>query len=331
MTAFRGFESLILRKMFNEQCSLIPSPMSKSKNNYSIVQFRKDYPDDRACLDKLLELKVGKNSCCKSCGHQTTYRPISTRKCYQCPRCYYQLYPCEGTIFENTKLPLIYWFYAIYLFTVSKNGISGYELQRQLNVTYKTAWRMLKQIRILCGKDNVLFEDGTFELDETFVGGKNKNRHKDKKVAYSQGRSFKDKTPVFGIYNRETLKVKTFVIPDTKRRTIQPLIKTHIPKQSYVMTDEWSAYYGLNCSYNHGVVDHGRKEYQRGEITTNRIENYWSVFKRTINGSYIHVSRKYLQNYADEVAFRFNYRLSNRPVFDRLLELVSLKPVLSSS
>lgn len=299
--------------------------MCKAKNNYSITQFRQDFPDDDACLDKIFKLRYENVSQCPNCDNHVEFRRITTRKCYQCPKCYHQLYPCKGTIFESTKLPLIYWFYAIYLFTVSKNGVSGYELQRQLGVTYKTAWRMLKQIRVLCASDSVEFLSGTVELDETFVGGKNKNRHADKKVKHSQGRSFKDKTPVFGIYHRETKKVKAFAIPDTKRRTIEPIIYKHIDTDVTIMSDEWFAYSNLSRSYNHEFVDHSRGEYVRGNVTTNRIENIWSVFKRTINGSYIHVSRKYLQLYADECCFRINHRNSEIPVFHSLLNLLSVE------
>ena len=296
--------------------------MCKNTNSYTIHQFNSEFPDNNACLDKLFDLRYGKLDNCLKCGESIIYRRIPTRKCYQCPKCYHQVFPCKDTIFQNTKLPLIYWFYSVYLFTVSKNGISGYEIQRQLGVTYKTAWRMLKQTRTLTSQDEVEFTSGIVELDDTFVGGKNKNRHKDKKVKNSQGRSFKDKTPVFGIYHRETKKVKNFVIPDTKGKTIKPIIYSHISKNVFIMTDEWGAYRGLDKFYKHDVVDHSKKEYAKGDTTTNRIENFWSVFKRTINGSYIHVSRKYLQLYVDECAFRVNHRNSDLPVFDCLLNLL---------
>lgn len=297
--------------------------MCKANNNYSILQFQKDYPDDSACLDKLFQLRYNKLSNCPDCNEAVTFRRVATRMCYQCPKCYHQIYPCKNTIFENTKLPLIYWFYSIYLFTVSKNGISAYEVQRQLGVTYKTAWRMLKQIRTLCGEDKTLFSHGTVELDETFVGGKNKNRHADKKVQRSQGRSFKDKTPVFGVFHRETKKVRAFVVENTQSKSIQPLIFEHIAREIRVLTDEWLAYKGLSKHYLHEFVDHSKKEYANGDVTTNRIENFWSVFKRTLNGSYIHVSRKYLQLYADECSFRVNNRNATTSVFYSLLNLLS--------
>ncbi|MNS94650.1 ISXO2-like transposase domain protein [compost metagenome] len=153
--------------------------------------------------------------------------------------------------------------------------------------------------------------EGTVEMDETFVGGKNKNRHKDKKVKQSQGRSFKDKTPVFGMLQRSSpSRVICRVVPDTKAKSIQPIITEKVKKNTTVMTDEWQAYNGLEARYNRFFVDHGRGQYaDEGGVTTNRIENFWSCFKRTLNGAYNNrVSSKHLQRYADESSFRFNTR-----------------------
>lgn len=293
--------------------------MCKCTKKYTITQFRKDYPDDSACLDKIFQLRYSELKVCPKCSKETTFRRVPTRQCYQCTKCYYQIYPCAGTPLEGTKTSLLVWFYVIYLFTASKNGISAYEVQRQIGGSYKTSWRMLKQIRILTTDNDESMFSGIIEIDETFVGGKNKNRHKDKKVKKSQGRSFKDKTPILGFVDRASNRVKTFVIDNTQRSTIQPIIKQYIQKGSTLMTDEWTAYRGLNSDYDHNYVDHSKGIYSVDDITSNRVENLWSVLKRTINGSYIHVSAKYLQLYANEVAFRQNYRNSEIPIFDCLL------------
>lgn len=290
---------------------------------YTITNFRTDFPDNDACLNKVFELQYRDKEHCEKCGCTFSYKRVKNRQSFQCNDCHYQIYPCKGTIFENSKTPLLYWFYAIFIFTVSKNGVSAKEIERQLGVTYKTAWRMLKHIRILMSTP-VEIGSGSMELDETFVGGLNKNRHADKKVKNSQGRSFKDKTPVFGMYERETKRVKAFVVPDTKTKSIQPIIFDHIDKGANVYTDEWIAYKGIDKYYNHQFVDHSKKQYSDGDNTTNRIENFWSVFKRTIKGSYIKVSRKYLQLYVNESVFRFNNR--EKPIFWELVNSLSSTP-----
>jgi transposase-like protein len=214
------------------------------------------------------------------------------------------------------------------LFTASKNGVSAKEIERQLGVTYKCAWRMLKHIRILMGTQVLESfsnsQNPEYELDESFFGGLNKNRHADKKVKNSQGRSFKDKTPVFGMFERKSKQVKAFVVPDTKGKTLKPIIYSQIEVGANVYTDEWIAYRGIDKYYNHQFVDHSKGQYADGDNSTNRIENVWSCFKRTIKGSYIKVSRKYLQLYVDESVFRFNNR--NKPIFYELVNLLGIGP-----
>jgi transposase-like protein len=180
---------------------------------------------------------------------------------------------------------------------------------------------MLHKIREFLKHDSEVI-NCIVECDETFVGGKNKNRHKDKKVAKSQGRSFKNKTPVFGMFHHNTGKIYTKVIPDTKSGSITPIIHSKIAKGTIVMSDEWGAYSSLSEDYNHQFVYHSRGEYANEDCTTNRVENFWSVFKRTLNGSYISVSRKYMQNYANEVSFRFNNR-TNTKMFNTLFNMVA--------
>ncbi len=191
---------------------------------------------------------------------------------------------------------------------------------------------MLHQIRKLMSTDQEEFFTGTVESDETFVGGKNKNRHHDKKVENSQGRSFKDKTPILGLVERSEYcyitrpskvdptkevtekiitklsKARCFVVENTSAQTIKPLIYQYVEPGSDLMTDEWTAYNGLSKFYNHQIVDHSKGQYVNGDVTSNAAENLWSNVKRTIKGSYISVSRKYLQLYANESTFRYNHR-----------------------
>jgi transposase-like protein len=206
---------------------------------------------------------------------------------------------------------------------MSKNGLSACELQRHLGVTYKTAFRMLRQIRTLIENDESLFS-GVVELDETYIGGKNKNRHHDKKVEHSQGRSYKDKKPVFGILQRGG-KVNAYYVPNVRSATLKPIICDKVEVGSSLMTDEWNSYSGLSAYYDHQICYHGRKQYVNGDCSTNGLENFWSIVKRSINGSYIHISKKYLQLYLNEFVFRFNNRDSPN-LFSDLLGCLSSRP-----
>ncbi len=288
--------------------------------NYTINNFRQDYPTDNTCLEKIFSIKYANITTCPKCNQPTTFRRVQTRTCYQCVKCYYQIHPLKGTIFEKTTTPLTLWFYAMYLFSQSKNGLSAKELERQLGVTYKTAFRMLHKVRSLLETDVELFE-GVFELDETYIGGKNRNRHKDKKFENCQGRSTVDKAAVFGLLNREG-KVVAYQIPDVSADTLEPIIEATIKKGSKVHTDEWKSYNGLTkLNYDHKKVYHNRGQYADGDNTTNRVENYWSNVKRTLKGSYITVSKKYLQNYVNEVSFKFNHR-KDKNLFNLLIQKV---------
>jgi len=223
-------------------------------------------------------------------------------------------------MYDNTKISLKKWFVAIHYATENKKGISSCQLARSIKVTQKTAWFMLQRIRNcfqLKVEDQQL--EGVVELDETFVGGKNKNRHWDKKVPQSQGRSFKDKTPVFGMLQRNGLVIAK-VVPDTKVRSLQPLILKHIKAGSTVYTDDW--YYGnLHKWYTHYFVDHRKKVYAMGDISTNTIEGFWSILKRGIIGVYHKTTKKHLQLYVDEFCFRYNNRkISMNARFDLLLQ-----------
>ena len=212
-----------------------------------------------------------------------------------------------NTMFEGSHIPLRKWFIAIYIFSLHKKGVSSHQLASDLGITQKSAWFMLSRIRNAFKPQKAQPKEGVFHADETFIGGKNKNRHEDKKVPNSQGRSLKDKAPVFGIMQTGG-KVYTTVIPDTKAATIKPLIKELVAKGSIVVTDEWKAYNGLSSQYLHVVINHKENEYVRGGFSNNNIENFWSQLKRGIYGIYHHVSVKHLNKYCDEFAYRYNVR-----------------------
>ncbi len=277
-----------------------------------ILNFMMAFPDEASCVAYLENLRW-KNG---------VVSPFdSTSKVYKCGN---GKYKCRntgkyfdvktGTAFARTKLSLRTWVFAIFIFMSHKRGISSCQLARDLGVTQKTAWNMLHKIRAFMKSQNGQSVSGDVEIDETFVGGKNKNRHKDKKVEKCQGRSFKDKVPVFGILQRDG-SVSAMVVPNTKASTLRPIICHLIEASSNVYTDGWE-YNGME-QYNQYSVDHGRGLYGKHittvsgleiNVCTNGIENVWSHFKRMIFGTYYNVSKMHLQRYVDEFVFRFNTR-----------------------
>ncbi len=289
---------------------------------FTITEFRAAYPDNDACLDKIFQLRYN-GLVCPKCEGTKPFTRVKDRRSYQCPGCGFQIYPTQGTIFEKTTTPLTHWFYAIYLQTTTRNGVAAKELERQLNICYKTALRMAHQIKILMGNQNSNPFTGVVSMDETFIGGLNKNRHADKKVEQSQGRSVKDKTPVFVMIdlNRQ---VKTFVIGDTSGFTIKPIIEANVVKENCILvTDDWKAYSGLEADkYKHVIISHTTGEYARGAFHNNTPESFNACLKRTIKGTHIHVSTKHLQKYVDEVAFRWMNANNQDKMFETILQQV---------
>jgi transposase len=287
---------------------------------YTINQFRAAYPNDDACLDKLFQLRYN-NLVCPMCESDKPFTRVKGRRSYQCPACSHQIYPTQGTVFEKSTTPLTHWFYAIFLQTTTRNGVAAKELERQLNVCYKTALRMAHQIKKLMVNEQEPFT-GVVECDESFIGGLNKNRHADKKVQHSQGRSVKDKTPVFGIMRRGG-QIVAMVVTDTQGDTLKPLIDKHVKKDASVLiTDEWGGYNTVGQDYPHVVIKHNEGEYVRGAFHTNTIEGFWAQLKRTIKGTHIHVSPTHLQKYVDEVAFRYMHRDQQDTMFESILRRV---------
>lgn len=289
---------------------------------FTLTQFKEAYPTNDACLDRIFQLRYS-NLVCPKCESDKPFVKVKDRRSYQCPSCAFQIYPTQGTIFEKTTTPLTFWFYAIFLQTTTRNGVAAKELERQLSICYKTALRMSHQIKLLManGKSNQPFT-GVIQADESFFGGLNKNRHADKKVAESQGRSCKDKTPVFGMVDLKG-NISAHVVDDTKGTTIKPIIQKHVDKDnSIIVTDEWLGYSRIKEEYNHVVIKHLEAEYVRGAFHTNTIEGFWSQLKRTIKGTHIHVSKKHLQKYVDEVAFRYMNKDKQDTMFETILQNV---------
>jgi len=276
----------------------------------SIVDLLKKFPDEQTCIDHIEAIRWGgvivspfdtTSKVYKCAGNK--YKCKNTGKYFNCR---------TGTIFEDTKIPLQKWFMAAYLINNHKKGISSHQLARDINITQKSAWFLNHRIRYAFGHENFqkTYND-VVQADETFVGGKNKNRHADKKVPKSQGRSFKDKTPVLGVM--QAGHVSLSVIPNTQAQTIKPIIEKLVKEGAILITDDWDAYASLAANYSHVIVDHQHGEYARGGFHTNSIEGFWSLFKRGVYGIYHYVSRKHLHRYCSEFSYRYNSRMMSDP------------------
>jgi len=279
----------------------------------TIQQFFKQFPTDESCLAHLFDVRFGQGHVCPKCERSAKWYPLKSERAYSCQWCGHHLHPTVGTLFEKSRTSLQLWFYAIYLFTKTRSGVSAKELQRQLGVTYKCAWRMGHEIRKhMAQVDGDAPLDGEVEIDETFIGGYRKG-----------GQGGKGKTVLFGILDRDG-KVMTKVVPDRTVKTLYPIISENVKFGSIIHTDEHRAYSSLGTSgYEHHAVNHSKKEWARGTCHTNTIEGYWSRLKNSINGTHIHVSGKHLAKYAGEFEYRFNSR--NHP--EKMLpELLSVFP-----
>lgn len=220
--------------------------------------------------------------------------------------------PKKGTIFAKSDTDLVKWFFAMYLMTASKNGVAAKELERELKVTYKTAWRIAKELRSLMQQTPTFF-NGIVEADETYVGGIRPG---------TRGRGAKGKTPIVGIVKRGG-SVHAKVVDNCKANTVMPLIRANVKIGTRLMTDKFPSYHkAKQMGYKHQTVDHGAKEYVRGTAHTNTIEGFWSQLKRSIDGTHHSVSPKHLQKYVDEFAWKYNLRASETPLFPILLSRV---------
>lgn len=226
----------------------------------------------------------------------------------------------HNTFMHGSKVSTLNWIIAIWFYVTHKGGLSSMQLHRELDLTQKTTWLMLHKIRNCSKFENMHKMKGIVEADETYVGGKNPNRHYNKKVKNAQGRSCIDKVPVFGLVERGG-KVMARVVSSVKAEVLQPIISRTVDLFSTIYTDEWGAYNGLGLFFDHAIVNHGRKQYVNGDVHTNTIENFWGNVKRGIIGVYRVTSRKRLQLYLNEFVFKYNTR-KNKPI-ENLIHLLS--------
>lgn len=279
---------------------------------YTIKDFEAEFPNDDACLEWIKNLRWPNGIECPECEKVTKHHRVTGRSCYACDYCGHQVFPTAGTIFHKSSTPLRDWFRAIYQMATTRCGISAKQIQRETGVTYKTAWRMFKQIRTLLNEDTG-FMSGVIEVDETYIGGKRKGK---------RGRGASGKTIVAGVVQRKA-KVSASVVPNVKSMTLLPMIQGKALPNSTIYTDEMPSYNRLDhMGYNHETIHHANKVYVNGDIHTNTIDGFWSLVKRGIVGVYHSVSPDYLQSYVNEYSFRYNHRKDETPMFQTFLNRI---------
>jgi transposase-like protein/predicted RNA-binding Zn-ribbon protein involved in translation (DUF1610 family) len=286
---------------------------------FSVREFFARFPNDDACLAHIMEVRFGGTRFeCASCGKESTHHKLAARRTYVCASCGLHVNPTANTILHDTRTPLVSWFYAMYLFCTTRHGVSGKELQRQLGVTYKTAYRIGQHIRDLMSKaqgfDALLA--GHIELDEAYVGGRRSGK---------RGRGAAGKTIVMGLAERNG-RMKAVVIPNVKADTLREVVLKNVEPGATVSTDELYSY-GLltGDGFKHGRVKHGAKEYayydyRAGEtFHVNTVEGFWKLFKASVRSTHIQISGKHMQRYLDEFTFRASNRGRVNGMFDLLV------------
>ncbi|MFC5863004.1 IS1595 family transposase [Acidicapsa dinghuensis] len=293
-----------------------------AERRFTIMQFNERFPDDDACLDWLMEKRYpGGIATCSYCRVERKHHRIASKKAYACDYCGTYISPMAGTIFEKSSTSLRLWFYAMYLMASTRCGVSAKQVQRETGVTYKTAWRMFKQIRSMLKDDETGLggpDSHGVEMDETYFGGVRRG------VKGKPGAGDKKKTAIVGIVERQG-RIRAMTAHDTKSATLLGMVKTHILPDTTVFTDEYQPYDGISHmknGYTHKRIKHSEKIYVIGDIHTNSIEGFWSLLKGGIRGVYHSVGKSYLQSYLDEYTFRYNRRNVNKPMFTCFLEQV---------
>ncbi|MCA1705519.1 MAG: IS1595 family transposase [Actinobacteria bacterium] len=296
-----------------------PVRADSSESRMSLMEFMRDFPDDATCLEWVWTTRYspdGTHAACPKCEEVRSFKRYATtqqRQSWTCTTCGHHLHPTAETIFHKSSTSLHLWFYAMYIMSSTRCGVSAKQLERELGVTYKTAWRMFTLIRneLMTQDDTIL--SGEVEADETYVGGKRKGR------TGRPGAGDRKKAPVFGMVERGG-KVVALTVDNAQGSTLMPHMRKRVLPASTVYTDEWGGYNEAGKSgYRHNRINHSEGVYVLGDVHTNTIEGFWSLVKSGIRGSHHAVSAKYLQGYLNEYAWRYSHRKDPRGMFLLLL------------
>jgi transposase-like protein len=277
----------------------------------------KHYSDEQVCIDAVAKMRWPNGPECPACGHKDHYY-LKTQKRWKCKECYKQFTVKLGTVFEDSPLSLTKWLPALWMLCNNRNGISSWELHRALGVSQKAAWFMLQRLRLALQDGSIVKMGGPgkeVESDETFVGGKAKNMHASRRAQFKVARetsmtgdaNLVNKTAVWGVLDREQRKVRATVVRKVNREALQTAVLNQVAPGSKVYTDEAAVYKSLPKEYTHEFVNHVEK-YVNGRVHTNGMENFWSLLKRGLNGTYVAVEPFHLFRYIDEQVFRYNNR-----------------------
>jgi len=306
-----------------------PIRAASSESTCNVLEFFREFPDDETCLQHIWRERFapdGEHAFCERCETDRVFKRYETtqkRPCWFCQTCGYRIHPLVGTIFERSSTSLQMWFYAMYLITSTRCGVSAKQLERELGVTYKTAWRMFNKIR------NQLMDEtdseplsGDVEVDETFVGGKPRESYRRQVAAkgWNMQTAYWDrKAVVFGAVERGG-RIRAEVIPNSRAATVVPKAMEYVLPASMVYTDDFTAYKQLGKKgYQHKRINHSARIYVDGDVHTQTIEGFFGLFKNGVRGAYHSVSHKWLQGYVNEYAWRYNRRDSGRSMFHDLL------------
>ena len=288
-----------------------------AKQKYTIQDFDREFPTEDACLEYVKEKRwPDGRTMCVTCKAERKHYRVSGRTAYACHACGNHIFPLAGTIFHKSSTSLRTWFYVLRLMSSTRVGVSAKHIQRETGVTYKCAWRMMKQVRTLMGETIKL--SSPVEMDEGFFGGSDSN-----KPAHLRGKS---KTPILGIVERHG-KVVARVIPDTSKGSILPVVAEVLHPRTMIYTDRSATLEQVRWmgqSHKHATVNHS-KGYKNGYAHTNSIDGFWSLVKRGIQGVYYQVGLDYLQSYLNEFSFRYNRRNVMRPMFSQLVERTTMQ------